>query len=226
MPADAAHQCAGEAGIGHEADAGKRRDETRALGGDDEIGGKCQAHPRPSSDPVHGPHDRLRQPTDGLDERVVFGREHVPEVAFSAPAAQVGARAEASPGPGQDHGARRVVLRRGLERGGELHAHRRVQSVQRVGAVECDRRDPRFVRGKDRLVGHVRHRPRLYRRPLSGRAYRSCRRRSSRPRGTAGGRPSGDGRSRAPRRRRHGAWPPRKRRRGALHQHAARAPHR
>ena len=129
----------GRARVRHQPDADERLDEGRLLGGVDEVAGQRQAHAGAGGHAVDGRDDGLRELADGPDQGVVLALEHRAEVAFAAAAAQVGARAEAAPLAGQDHGPHRIVPRDPLQSGQQLAAHLAVQGVQRLGPVEGQR---------------------------------------------------------------------------------------
>ena len=135
------HERAGQAGVGHQPDAVEGGHEAGLLGRDDDVGGERQAHSGPGGDAVDRGDDRLRQVADRLDQRVVLGGQHGPEVALLGSAAQVGAGAEAAAGAGDHDSARRLVARGDLERGQQLFAELAVERVERLGPVEREGRD-------------------------------------------------------------------------------------
>ena len=101
---------------------------------------RARLMPAPAATPFTDATTGLGNGPDRLDQRVVLVGEHAPELALTAPAAEVGAGAEPTPRAGDHHGPDvGIAPLRGLDGGEQLPAHRRVERVQRLGAVERER---------------------------------------------------------------------------------------
>ncbi|CAA9429842.1 MAG: CoA ligase @ Long-chain fatty-acid-CoA ligase, Mycobacterial subgroup FadD5, partial [uncultured Pseudonocardia sp.] len=142
--------------LGHQPAAGEHEPEARRPRGDPDVGGQRHRGAHADRRPVAGDDHRLerrrdpqrhdpaavaRHPADRARVGAVRGALGVGGVERAAADREVGTRAEAAPGAGEQHHADALVGVGGVERRHQLAGHRPGEGVEPVGPVEGERRD-------------------------------------------------------------------------------------